>query len=132
MRILLVEDETALRTQLADHFGSVGMVVEQAADGNEALYLASEFPYDPAIVDIGLPEITGIELIRRWRNHGLSFPILILTARSNWQDKVEGLEAGADDYLTKPFQFKRGLTPCCGALLVMHKRRHTMGRYRST
>jgi len=103
MRILLVEDETALRIQLADHFSSEGMVVEQAADGNEALYMASEFPYDLAIVDIGLPEITGIDLIRRWRNQGLSFPILILTARSNWQDKVEGLEAGADDYVTKPF-----------------------------
>ncbi len=90
MRILLVEDETALRIQLADHFSSEGMVVEQAADGNEALYMASEFPYDLAIVDIGLPEITGIDLIRRWRNPGLSFPSLILTALPNCQDQGEG------------------------------------------
>jgi two-component system response regulator PhoP len=103
MRLLIVEDEALLREQLIGAFAIDGTVVEHAADGREALYLGTEYPYDLAIVDLGLPEISGIELIRQWREQGKDFPVLILTARSNWQDKVEGLEAGADDYVTKPF-----------------------------
>jgi two-component system response regulator PhoP len=103
MRLLIVEDEALLRGQLVSAFAADGTVVDEAADGREALYLGTEFPVDLAIVDLGLPEMSGIELIRAWREAGKDFPILVLTARSNWQDKVEGLEAGADDYVTKPF-----------------------------
>ena len=103
MRMLIVEDDPRLRLQVAKHFTEAGWVVEEAADGEEARYLGKENPYDIAIVDLGLPGISGIELIRQWRSEQAAFPILILTARSDWRDKVEGLEAGADDYVTKPF-----------------------------
>lgn len=103
MRMLVVEDDARLRLQVARHFSEGGWVVEEAADGEEASYLGQENPYDLAIVDLGLPGISGIELIRQWRGQQALFPILILTARSDWRDKVEGLEAGADDYVTKPF-----------------------------
>ena len=103
MRMLIVEDDELLRRQLVALFLAEKWAVEQAADGQEALFLGSEHPYDAAIVDLGLPGIGGIELIRRWRETGREFPVLILTARGDWQDKVEGLEAGADDYVTKPF-----------------------------
>lgn len=103
MRMLIVEDDPRLRLQVAKHFTEAGWVVEEAADGEEALYLGRENPYDITIVDLGLPGISGIELIRQWRSTQATFPILILTARSDWRDKVEGLEAGADDYVTKPF-----------------------------
>lgn len=103
MRMLIVEDEARLRLQLARHFSELGWVVEEAADGTEALFLGQEHPYDLAIVDLGLPVMSGIELIRSWRANERDFPILVLTARSDWQDKVEALEAGADDYVTKPF-----------------------------
>lgn len=103
MRLLLVEDEPQLRQNLQQFLVTSDYSVDSAADGKEGLYLGSEHPYDVAIIDIGLPEINGIELIKRLRSDGISFPILILTARGNWQDKVEGLEAGADDYLVKPF-----------------------------
>jgi len=103
MRILVVEDESALRNQLHDQLEAKGYSVDAAADGEEGLFLGREYPMDLAIIDIGLPGISGIELIRRLRELQRPFPILILTARDAWQDKVEGLESGADDYLTKPF-----------------------------
>ena len=103
MRMLIVEDEARLRLQLTRHFSELGWVVEEAADGAEALFLGQEHPYDLAIVDLGLPAMSGIELIRAWRANECEFPILVLTARSDWQDKVEALEVGADDYVTKPF-----------------------------
>ncbi len=103
MRLLVVEDESHLREQLQTFLCQLGYVVDAAADGREGLYFGEEYPYDLAVIDIGLPEIDGIELIKRLRGQGKSQPILILTARGNWQDKVEGLEAGADDYLVKPF-----------------------------
>ena len=109
MRILVVEDEDQLRDQLAQRLKKEGYAVEAAADGNEGLYLGREFPLDVAIIDLGLPGLSGIELIRRLRAEGKSFPILILTARGNWQDKVEGLEAGADDYVVKPFHIEEVL-----------------------
>jgi two-component system response regulator PhoP len=80
--------------------------VEQAADGKEGLYCAQEYPIDLAIIDLGLPEISGLDIIRKTREGGKSYPILILTARDRWQDKVDGLDAGADDYVVKPFQFE--------------------------
>ena len=104
MRILVVEDEAQLRAQLEAQLRKVGYAVDSAADGESGFYLGRENPFDLAVVDLGLPKLSGIEVIRRWRAGGRGFPILILTARDRWQDKVEGLNAGADDYLTKPFQ----------------------------
>ncbi len=109
MRILVVEDEALLRGQLTKQLQKEGYAVEQAADGEEGLYIGEEFPLDLAIIDLGLPGLSGIELIRRLRGTGKEFPILILTARGNWQDKVEGLEAGADDYVVKPFHLEEVL-----------------------
>lgn len=103
MRLLLVEDEPTLRQNLYDFLSSIQYSVDAAGDGKEGLYLGQEHPYDVGIIDIGLPEIDGIELIKTLRADGITFPIIILTARGHWQDKVEGLEAGADDYLAKPF-----------------------------
>lgn len=103
MRILVVEDEAALQAQVKRDLQAQGYTVDATGDGKEGLYLASEYPFDAAVVDIGLPGLTGLEVIRRLRAKGSKLPILVLTARGQWQDKVEGLEAGADDYLTKPF-----------------------------
>lgn len=109
MRLLVVEDEKGLREQLRQSLQQVGYAVDTAGDGEEAAYLGSEYPFDAAVVDIGLPRLSGIDVIRRWRAAGIGFPILILTARDRWQDKVEGLDAGADDYLVKPFHFEEML-----------------------
>lgn len=104
MRILVVEDENSLRTQLETQLRKVGYAVDSAADGEDGFFLGRENPIDLAVVDLGLPKLSGIEVIQRWRAAGRVFPVLILTARGRWQDKVEGLNAGADDYLAKPFQ----------------------------
>ena len=104
MRLLIVEDEQTLQQQLADVLREQDYVVDVASDGEEGLYFAQEYPIDLAIIDIGLPKLNGVELIKKLRETGHKYPVLILTARSRWQEKVEGLEAGADDYLTKPFQ----------------------------
>lgn len=106
MKVLIVEDEDKLREQLSDQLKQSQYAVEQARDGEEGLYLGLEFPIDLAIVDLGLPKISGVEVIQQWRERKLTFPVLILTARGNWQDKVEGLDAGADDYLVKPFHIE--------------------------
>ena len=103
MRLLIVEDETLLREQLASTLGVDGYAIDQASDGREGLYLATEYDYDLAVIDLGLPELDGVSLIKALRLADRNFPIIILTARDQWQDKVEGLEAGGDDYLTKPF-----------------------------
>ena len=106
MRVLVVEDEASLREQLKKQLGSRGYSVDVAADGEEGLFYLREYPQDLAVVDIGLPKLSGIELIRQSRKEGQDLPVLILTARGNWQEKVEGLEAGADDYLVKPFHME--------------------------
>jgi two-component system response regulator PhoP len=106
MRLLVIEDDTTLLESLAARLGEVGFAVEKAADGKEGLYFALEYPIDLAIVDLGLPEMSGLDIIREVRKQGKSYPILILTARDRWQDKVDGLEAGADDYVVKPFHFE--------------------------
>lgn len=103
MRLLVIEDEPRIREQLIETLTQQGYAVDSAADGEEGQYLGRETPYDAAIVDLGLPKINGVEVIQTWRSEGLSFPIIILTARGAWQDKVEGLNAGADDYVVKPF-----------------------------
>lgn len=104
MRILVVEDEPNLSAQLKDRLSTEGFIVDLAADGEEGLYFGREYDYDAAVVDLGLPKLDGMDLIAELRRENRDFPVLVLTARGNWQDKVEGLEAGADDYLTKPFQ----------------------------
>ena len=109
MRVLIVEDEVALRDSLKDKLAEAGFTVDVAADGEEGLFAALEFPLDVAIVDLDLPKISGLEVIRRVREQRKSYPILILTARDRWQDKVEGLQAGADDYVAKPFHFEEVL-----------------------
>ena len=106
MRLLVVEDETPLRESLVAQLKDAGFNVDAAADGEEGLYAGREYALDLAIVDLGLPKLSGLELIRKLRAESKSFPILILTARDRWQDKVEGLQAGADDYVAKPFHFQ--------------------------
>ena len=106
MRILIIEDEVHLREQISQQLQQQNLTVDAAADGQEGLYLGLEYNYDVAIIDLGLPKLSGIEVIQRLRKECRGFPILILTARGRWQDKVEGLEAGADDYLVKPFHFE--------------------------
>jgi two-component system response regulator PhoP len=106
MRVLLIEDELALRKQVKARLEQEGYAVDASAEGKEGLYFASEYPLDAAVIDLGLPGLSGIEIIKALRHRGKTLPILILTARGRWQDKVEGLEAGADDYLVKPFQME--------------------------
>ncbi|QNK02805.1 response regulator transcription factor [Dyella telluris] len=103
MRILLVEDEAPLRETLAARLKRDGFAVDAAQDGEEGLYMGREVPFDLAIIDLGLPKMSGMDLIKSLREAGQRYPILILTARGGWQDKVEGLKHGADDYLVKPF-----------------------------
>jgi two-component system response regulator PhoP len=104
VRLLVVEDEDFLRNQLKQTLEQEGYVVDVAADGEDALYYGREFPIDLAIIDLGLPKLDGIEVIRQLRQDGCQYPVLILTARNGWQEKVNGLDAGADDYLVKPFR----------------------------
>ncbi len=106
MRVLVVEDDQVLRDSLVEQLGAAGFATEQAADGREGLYFAQEYPVDLAIIDLGLPEVSGLDIIRQVREDGKTYPILILTARDRWQDKVDGLSAGADDYVVKPFHFE--------------------------
>lgn len=103
MRLLLVEDEAPLRETLAARLDREGFAVDTAADGEEGLRLGTQIDFDAGIIDLGLPSISGMEVIKALREKGRDFPILILTARSSWQDKVDGLRQGADDYMVKPF-----------------------------
>jgi two-component system response regulator PhoP len=103
MRVLVMEDEDALREQLAERLRVAGYAVDVAANGTDGEYVGLEYPIDAAIVDLGLPDKPGTAVIETWRSRGKAFPVLILTARGRWEDKVAGLEIGADDYLVKPF-----------------------------
>src|SRR5919108_3653953 len=105
MRVLVVEDEAALRDSLQERLAAAGFTVDVARDGDEGLFAGLEYPLDVAIVDLGLPNLSGLEVIRRLRAARKTYPILILTARDNWQDKVEGLQAGAADFVPKAFLF---------------------------
>src|SRR6185503_6708972 len=109
MRILVVEDEDALRDSLKAQLTAAGFAVDVAANGEDGLWAGLEYPRDVAIIDLGLPKLPGLEVIRRLRAQNRTFPILVLTARDRWQDKVEGLDAGADDYVAKPFHFEEVL-----------------------
>ena len=106
MRALIIEDEDTLRHQIVDKLQAEGFAIDASGHGEEGLYLAREMPVDVAVIDLGLPGIDGMEIIRTIREEGHLYPILILTARDRWQDRVEGLEAGADDYLGKPFHLE--------------------------
>ena len=109
MRLLIVEDEPALLETLARQFRTAGFSVDLAADGVDGEFAGKEYPIDIAVVDLGLPGKSGLDAIRAWRKAEKSFPVLILTARDSWQEKVTGLDAGADDYVTKPFRFEEVL-----------------------
>jgi two-component system OmpR family response regulator len=106
MRILIVEDEPTLRAQLAEGIGAAGYAVDVAENGTDAHYMGDTEPYDAVILDLGLPQMDGITVLRKWRTAGRSMPVLILTARDGWHEKVAGIDAGADDYLTKPFHME--------------------------
>jgi two-component system response regulator PhoP len=106
MRLLIIEDEQNLLADIKARLEAENYIVDTSSDGNEGYFFATEYPIDAAIIDIGLPGMSGIEIIQKLREQGHTLPILILTARSRWQEKVEGLEAGADDYLVKPFQME--------------------------
>lgn len=106
MRLLVIEDDATLRESLCSQLADNGFGIEQAGDGKEGLYFALEYPIDLAIIDLGLPEVPGLDIIREVREKGKTYPILILTARDRWQDKVDGLSAGADDYVVKPFHIE--------------------------
>src|SRR5262245_8998728 len=109
MRLLVLEDEPALRETLARQFRDEGFTIDEAGDGVEGEFAGLEYPVDVAVVDLGLPGRSGLDAIRAWRKAGKNFPVLILTARDSWQEKVAGLDAGADDYVTKPFRFEEVL-----------------------
>ena len=109
MRILVVEDDVNLNRQLTDALKEQGYVVDQAFDGEEGHFLGDTEPYDAVILDVGLPEMDGITVVEKWRTAGKVMPVLILTARDRWSDKVSGIDAGADDYVTKPFHVEEVL-----------------------
>jgi two-component system response regulator PhoP len=109
MRAIVIEDDLELQKQIVDRLKREGFAVDSADNGSEGLYLLEQYPCDVAIIDLGLPELSGLEVIAAIRKQGNSIPILILTARGRWQDKVEGLDAGADDYLVKPFHHEEML-----------------------
>ena len=104
MKLLLVEDSAELRASLVRSLGAAGYVVEEADNGEDAAHLGSTGEYDAIILDLGLPVIDGLTVMSAWREEGISAPILVLTARGSWREKVQGLRLGADDYLTKPFR----------------------------
>jgi len=109
MRILVVEDDADLNRQLVEAFKEAGYVVDAAKDGEEGHFLGDTEPYDAVVLDIGLPVLDGISVLEKWRRAGRKMPVLILTARDRWSDKVQGIDAGADDYVAKPFHMEEVL-----------------------
>ena len=109
MRILVVEDDKDLNRQISEALTDAGYVVDKAFDGEEGHYLGDSEPYDAVVLDIGLPQMDGISVVERWRREGRKMPVLMLTARDRWSDKVAGIDAGADDYVTKPFHIEEVL-----------------------
>ena len=109
MRVLVVEDEAQLSEQLAAALGQAGYAVDCAGDGERAEFLGQTERYDAVVLDLGLPRIDGLTVLRRWREAGLSMPVLILTARESWHEKVQGIDGGADDYMAKPFRIEEVL-----------------------
>src|SRR6476646_10608674 len=109
MRILVVEDESLLAKQLSTALTEAGYAVDCAADGERADFLGETEQYDAVVLDLGLPKIDGLTVLRRWRDAGLSMPVLVLTARGSWHEKVHGIDGGADDYVAKPFRMEEVL-----------------------
>jgi two-component system OmpR family response regulator len=109
MRILVVEDEASLAKQLTSSIAEAGYAVDYAADGERADVLAHTEQYDAMVLDLGLPKIDGLTLLRKWRDAGLAIPVLVLTARGSWHEKVRGIDGGADDYVSKPFRIEEVL-----------------------
>jgi two-component system OmpR family response regulator len=109
VRVLVVEDEAPLLRQLAEALGDAGYAVDCAADGERADFLGQTERYDAVVLDLGLPKVDGLTLLRRWREAGLSVPVLVLTARASWHEKVQGIDGGADDYVAKPFRIEEVL-----------------------
>jgi len=109
MRILIVEDEASLRDQLTSAISAAGYAVDSAADGERADFLAQTDRYDAMVLDLGLPKVDGLTLLKRWRDAGVTVPILVLTARGAWHEKVQGIDSGADDYVGKPFRMEEVL-----------------------
>lgn len=106
MRLLVVEDDPALARQLAERLEGEGYAVDRAADGEEGRFLGETEPYDAIVLDLGLPRVDGLTVLRSWRAQGVATPVIILTARGAWTEKVQGIDAGADDYLAKPFSME--------------------------
>jgi two-component system OmpR family response regulator len=109
MRVLVVEDEALLSQQLARALGDAGYAVDCAADGERADFLGQTEHYDAVVLDLGLPRVDGLTVLRRWRDAGLAVPVLVLTARGSWHEKVQGIDGGADDYVAKPFRIEEVL-----------------------
>ncbi|MCP4381844.1 MAG: response regulator transcription factor [Hyphomicrobiales bacterium] len=109
MRVLVVEDDADLNRQLVAAFKEAGYAVDAATDGEEGHFLGDTEPYDAVVLDIGLPQLDGISVLEQWRRSGRDMPVLILTARDRWSDKVQGIDAGADDYVAKPFHIEEVL-----------------------
>jgi len=109
MRILVVEDDADLNRQIVSALSDAGYVVDKATDGEEGCYLGETEPYDAVVLDLGLPVLDGVSVLEKWRRAGKKMPVLILTARDRWSDKVAGFDAGADDYVAKPFQMEEVL-----------------------
>ncbi|MBB3949342.1 response regulator transcription factor [Aureimonas jatrophae] len=109
MRILIIEDDPNLNRQLAEALEGAGYVVDRASDGEEGHFLGDTEPYDAVVLDVGLPKMDGISVLERWRREGRAMPVLMLTARDRWSDKVAGIDAGADDYVAKPFHMEEVL-----------------------
>ena len=116
MRILVVEDETQLSRHLSDALHEAGYAVDGAEDGERADFLAHTEQYDAVILDLGLPRVDGLTLLKRWREEGLAMPVLVLTARGSWHEKVQGIDGGADDYVAKPFQIEELLARLRGLI----------------
>src|SRR5262245_37401523 len=116
MRILVVEDEAVLSRQLAGALEHAGYAVDCAGDGERADFMAQTEQYDAVVLDLGLPRVDGLTLLKRWREHGLSTPVLVLTARGSWHEKVQGIDGGADDYVAKPFQMEELLARLRGLI----------------
>ncbi|AUT49629.1 response regulator transcription factor [Achromobacter sp. AONIH1] len=128
MRILVVEDEPTLSAQLSEALGQAGYLVDSAADGGRAHYLGEVETYDLVVLDLGLPVMDGLTVLKKWRAAGLGMPVLILTARDNWHEKVAGIDAGADDYLTKPFHMEELLARL--RALLRRQSAHTSAQWR--
>ena len=109
MRVLIVEDEASLSRQLERALADAGYAIDCAADGERADFLARTEGYDAVVLDLGLPRIDGLTVLRGWRSSGLTVPVLVLTARGSWHEKVQGIDEGADDYVSKPFRMEEVL-----------------------